>query len=87
MWRAFFLAIGISCCVFGVEAIALEKAVLNTSDPIIDRLASKGALGIRRTPTSGSLEIAPPEWAPWTLISAGVVVILYSFTIPKRVRG
>jgi hypothetical protein len=31
--------------------------------------------------------IIPPEWAPWSLLSAGAVVILYSFTIPKRVSG
>ncbi len=87
MWRAFFLAIGISCCVLGMEAIALEKAVLDSSNPLVGRLASKGALGIQRASTSGSVELSPPEWAPWTLISAGVVVILYSFSIPKRVRG
>ena len=29
-------------------------------------------------------EINPPDWAPWSLISAGAVVIIYSFTIPKR---
>lgn len=87
MWRAFFLAIGISCCVLGMEAIAIEKAVLNASDPVVGRLASKGALGIRRTPPAGTVELKPPEWAPWMLISSGVVVILYSFSIPKRVRG
>ncbi len=29
----------------------------------------------------------PPDWAPWSLISAGAVTILYSFTIPQRVKG
>ena len=31
-------------------------------------------------------EVVPPEWAPWILMSAGIVVILYSFAIPKRVK-
>ncbi len=31
--------------------------------------------------------IIPPEWAPWSLLSAGAVVILYSFTIPKKMAG
>ena len=32
-------------------------------------------------------EVVPPEWAPWSLMGAGAVVVLYSFTIPKRVGG
>jgi hypothetical protein len=37
--------------------------------------------------SQGMTDIVPPEWAPWSLLSAGAVVILYSFTIPKRVSG
>ena len=32
-------------------------------------------------------DVIPPEWAPWSLMSAGAVIILYSFTIPKRIAG
>jgi len=32
-------------------------------------------------------EVVPPEWAPWSLMGGGAVVVLYSFTIPKRVGG
>ena len=28
--------------------------------------------------------IVPPDWAPWSLISAGAVIMLYSFTLPKK---
>jgi hypothetical protein len=31
--------------------------------------------------------VAPPDWAPWSLMGGGAVVVLYSFTIPKRVSG
>jgi hypothetical protein len=34
-----------------------------------------------------SNEIVPPDWAPWTLMSGGAVIILYSFTIPRRLNG
>jgi hypothetical protein len=37
--------------------------------------------------TSARREISPPDWAPWTLMSGGAVVMLYSFTLPKRVRS
>ena len=66
MWRALFLAIGIFCCLIGLESMVIDSAVIVRQ-------------GARQT-------IAPPDWAPWILMSAGAVVILYSFTIPKRVR-
>jgi hypothetical protein len=72
MWRSFFLAIGAYCCLLGVEALAVEKAVLKV-DP---------------SNTQATLrEISPPDWAPWTLLAGGAVVMLYSFTIPQRVSG
>ncbi len=71
MWRSLFLAVGAYCCLLGVEALAIEKAVLK-------RPATASAPAAQK-------EIAPPEWAPWSLMAAGAVVVLYSFTIPKRV--
>jgi hypothetical protein len=70
MWRAFFLAIGAYCCLLGIEALAIEKAVLNKAN----------------APTSWS-DVVPPDWAPWSMLAAGAVVMLYSFTIPQRVNA
>ena len=72
MWRSFFLAIGAYCCLLGVEALAVEKAVLKVN------------------PTSAQptlREVVPPDWAPWSLLGTGAVVVLYSFSIPQRVVG
>lgn len=85
MWRSLFLAVGIYACLLGVTSIAVEKASLKNNVAV--RLQEHTLLGIQRSGTSGRMEVRPPEWAPWSLISVGVVVILYSFTIPKRVRG
>jgi hypothetical protein len=73
MLRAFFLAIGMSAFILGLEAMAIEKAVLN---PTTD---AGGQTTYR--------EIKPAEWAPWSLLSGGAVVMLYSFTIPAKMRG
>ena len=72
MWRSFFLAIGAYCCLLGVEALAIERAVLKVD-------ASNAQTSWR--------EVVPPDWAPWSLLGAGAVVMLYSFTIPQRVNG
>jgi hypothetical protein len=30
-------------------------------------------------------EIRPADWTPWSLLAAGAVTILYSFSLPRRV--
>jgi hypothetical protein len=72
MWRSLFLALGAYCCLLGVEALAIEKAVLKRPLKASSEVAQK--------------VIVPPEWAPWSLMAGGSVVVLYSFTIPKRVK-
>jgi hypothetical protein len=73
MWRSFFLAIGAYCCLLGVEALAVERAVLKVDPSSADQ------------PSIG--EVVPPDWAPWSMMAAGAIVMLYSFTIPQRVHG
>lgn len=74
MWRSFFLAIGIFLCILGVECLAIDKAVLGEAQ------AERSPFSAFQSPR----EFSPPEWAPWTLMSSGAVVLLYSFTIPRR---
>jgi len=77
MWRAFFLAIGIYCCLLGAQCLAVDRMVLN-----LDKAPSGGMMASFEP--SRSREFVPPDWAPWTLLSGGAVTILYSFTIPRR---
>ena len=69
MWRALFLALGISCMIVGAEGLALDSATLKS------------------WVADGKRVINLDTWMPWSLLSAGAIVILYSFTIPKRVRS
>jgi hypothetical protein len=83
MWRAIFLAIGIYFVILGVECLGVEKAILKIHGdppPPVSPWDTEAKLG---TPVT----ITPPHWAPWSLMSSGVVVCLYSFTIPRRVKG
>lgn len=74
MWRSLFLAFGAYTCLLGVEALAIEKAVLKQPPQGERRLIQRD-------------EIVPPDWAPWSLMASGAVVVLYSFTIPRRVNS
>ena len=72
MWRSLFLALGVSTAILGVEALGIEKAVLKNPE--------------NAPATAQVKEVNPPDWAPWSLMAGGAVVILYSFTIPRRVN-
>ena len=74
MWRSLFLALGVFGCLLGVEALAIDKAVLKKPS----RLAGN---------RPAQREVVPPDWAPWSLMATGAVVVLYSFTIPRRAKG
>jgi len=80
MFRAFFLALGVYGVLLGGECLLIDKAVLANKED-----SAAGALVQRMTPTYR--EVAPPEWAPWTLLSGGAVVILYSFTLPQKMKA
>ncbi len=74
MWRALFLALGAYSCILGVEALAVDRAVLK------EQVRNGQVVQAARV-------VDPPDWAPWSLLSAGAVVVLYSFTLPKRAQG
>ena len=80
MWRSFFVAVGVYCVILGAECLAVDKAEIKPGSP-----TARAPFGGRFAP--GAREIIPPEWAPWSLMSAGAVVILYSFTLPAKIKG
>jgi hypothetical protein len=59
-------------------ATGLFAVILGVECMLIDRASWAG-------PSGG--EMIPPEWIPWSLLSTGAVVILYSFTLPKKIKG
>ncbi len=87
MWRAFFLAIGITLCIVGVEFLGLEQVVLkiHESPPKVEadpfNLTSAA-------PTPGPRKtITVREYTPWSLLALGVVVILYAYDLPRRMNS
>jgi hypothetical protein len=80
MLRAFFLGVGIYAVILGLECLVVEKAVLMPRH-------EASASGLAQQMAGSYREIVPSEWAPWSLLSSGAVVVLYSFTIPAKMRS
>lgn len=82
MWRAFFAAIGAILLILGGECLVVEKAVLASAPPKVEApLTPFDELRSPRPPANR--ELRPPEWAPWSLLSAGAVIMLYTFTLRR----
>ncbi|MCO6457976.1 MAG: hypothetical protein J5I93_21950 [Pirellulaceae bacterium] len=81
MWRAVFLAVGITCCVLGAECLVVDKAMF--SQPA---RASELAW-YQFPPPEKPSEFTPPEWAPWSLLTGGAVILIYSITLNKGGEG
>jgi hypothetical protein len=84
MWRSFFLAMGISLCILGVECLFIDEAVLAKSIAApANAVTADGAL----VPGGGQRRIRTQEWMPWSFLGTGAVIILYTITIPRRFTG
>jgi hypothetical protein len=83
MWRAFFLAGGIYLCILGAECLAVERFEMATDEPAVEAATPATLFGSPPSPVMNSRDIEPPEWAPWSFLSAGTVIILYALTINR----
>jgi hypothetical protein len=84
MWRALFLAVGITMCILGAECLVVEKFVMGAEGPPTEQ-APATIFGAPPTPLGvASRDIEPAEWAPWSLLSAGAVIILYAVTLNRQ---
>lgn len=86
MWRAFFLAVGIYMCILGGECLVVDRFVMAGENAAADATAGPATLfgGSPTAVVSTSREIQPAEWAPWSFLSGGAVIILYALTINRQ---
>ena len=75
MRYSFFLALGMYVLLLGAQCWAVDTVVLRNRKHFF---AARGAPPAR--------EIVIPDWAPPSLMGLGVVLVIYSHTIPKWFR-
>lgn len=86
MLRTLFLAIGVGLLFLGFEALVLDHAVLATDSPIGKAVAAKtepvfdeyGFEVQRKVIQPSKKTLSPPEWAPWSMLSSGSILMIYS---------
>ncbi|MCC9609112.1 hypothetical protein LOC68_06865 [Blastopirellula sp. JC732] len=60
-------------------AVGITLIIIGCECLIVDTASMIGEGGPR--------SVTPPSWAPWSMMSTGAVIIIYSFTIPKRMNA
>ena len=88
MWRSFVIAVGLSMCLLGGEFMVVDQVVMANNAPTAEySLLDDGALGeLSRTwpAATGNRVFIPPDWAPWGLLSAGAMTVLYGATLSRQ---
>ena len=85
MWRALFLAVGISMCILGCECLVVEKFVMGSEGPPPSEQNPATIFGSPPAAIGATTrDVEPAEWAPWSLLSAGAVIILYAVTLNRQ---
>ena len=88
MGRSFLLAVAVTLCVLGLECMLIKRATLTIREPVEMATSSYDYNLLdptfASTPTEGAKRvIEPPEWAPFGLLSSGIVLLLHSKSLGK----
>ena len=83
MMRAFFLAAGGILIFTGIEALVLDHAVLSKDSPLAKKVVKtekafdEWGFEVEKKIISPAT-LTPPEWAPWSMMSSGAIILLYA---------
>ena len=102
MWRSIFLAVGITLILLGGQLFFVEqleiKRVRNQAKP---QATNNQVVNFNNNNNFGSpfqnvstpavvqpktILYTPKDWMPWSLLAVGAIVVIYTFTIPRRSR-
>ena len=99
MWRAVFLSVGISLIVVGLECLFVEQFVVRNIGPPAKpqatansnpgfQFASFPSQSTQTNQVKSKYRMVPSkEWMPWSLLAAGTVIVIYTFSLPRRSKA
>lgn len=79
MLRAMFFAMGTFAALAGGVLFQVDRVVLTSS-----AAETAAARSLSRPLADGGREVDPPSWLPYTLVSTGVLTMLYALALPKK---
>jgi len=79
MMRALFLGIGFYLMIAGLQCMAVDRVFWRASGEPAPTM-----IPFQKPAAPQPKEFPPAPWVPWSLLTTGAVVCLYSFSIPAR---
>ena len=94
IWRALFLALGITMIVLGVQMFFVEQVEVKRLRPARANATAgqynapyQQASYQQPQPQTPTVLITRKDWMPWSLLAVGSIIVIYTFTIPGRGGG
>lgn len=103
MWRALFLASGLTLILIGAQLFFVEQLEIKRvrgATPAANTTNARNANPYGGSPfqqasygrpvakkPAPTFLYTPKDWMPWSLLAVGTVVVIYTFTIPRRHRS
>ncbi len=93
MWCAFFLALGITLVLLGLELFFVEQlevkrlrrpANQNAAQTQFNSAFQTASYQQPAGAATPTVTINRKEWMPWSLLAVGAIVVIYTYTIPQR---
>ncbi|HEY6564915.1 MAG TPA: hypothetical protein VIY86_10495 [Pirellulaceae bacterium] len=85
MWREIVLAAGITLCLLGGEFMVVDRLVIADNGTAARVASDFGSTSYGGWGSTGSRRVfVPPEWAPWGLLSGGVLTVLYGSALSQN---
>lgn len=77
--------LAVTLCVLGLECLVVKRATLSVKEPAQAAATDYGfldpSLSSSAAPASSNRVIEPPDWAPFGLLSSGIVLLIYARTL------
>lgn len=87
MWRAFFFAVGAMLIIIGVECLLIDSATFASDQPEVVQVNNGWFQPASTMQVSSGKVFRPKDWVAWSALASGAVVVIYSFTLPRRWGG
>ncbi|MFO0919415.1 MAG: hypothetical protein U0872_14040 [Planctomycetaceae bacterium] len=85
MLRASFFSAGLFVCLWGMAFLHVDKIVMHNTDEKLQRDENiRGMLSNQQIEKEIRRIIDPPDWAAFSLLSAGAVTMLYAVALPRK---
>ena len=85
MMRATFFSIGLFVTLTGASLLFVDKITLSSREEAVRTQGFRGMFTQMSAPRQKIYD--PPDWAAFSLLSIGVVTMLYSVALPKKKGG